>query len=106
MFFGLYTKLEKVSFHSNPKERQWQRMLKLLHSCTHLTHRKHSQEELPHVQGQGHQLRVPGCNGAGVAKRSYPTSEGEAAAKRSYPTSKVRGSGKNKFKNLLLYVAF
>ena len=32
------TGLEKVSFHSNPKERQWQRMLKLLHNCTHLTH--------------------------------------------------------------------
>ena len=31
------TELEKVSFHSNPKERQCQRMLKLLHSCTHLT---------------------------------------------------------------------
>ena len=29
--------LEKVSFHSSPKERQCQRMLKLLHSCTHLT---------------------------------------------------------------------
>ena len=32
------TGLEKVSFHSNPKERQCQRMLKLPHSCTHLTH--------------------------------------------------------------------
>ena len=31
------TGLEKVSFPSNPKERQCQRMLKLLHSCTHLT---------------------------------------------------------------------
>ena len=31
------TGLEKVSFHSNPKERQCQRMLKLQHSCTHLT---------------------------------------------------------------------
>ena len=29
---------EKVSFHSNPKERQCQRMLKLLYNCTHLTH--------------------------------------------------------------------
>ena len=28
---------EKVSFHSNPKERQWQRMLKLPHDGTHLT---------------------------------------------------------------------
>ena len=31
------TGLEKVNFHSNPKERQCQRMLKLLHNCTHLT---------------------------------------------------------------------
>ena len=30
------TGLEKVSFHSNPKERQCQRMLKLPHHCTHL----------------------------------------------------------------------
>ena len=31
------TGLENVSFHSNPKERQYQRMLKLLHNGTHLT---------------------------------------------------------------------
>ena len=31
------TGLEKVSFHSNPKERQCQRTLKLPHNCTHLT---------------------------------------------------------------------
>ena len=31
------TGLEKVSFLSNPKERQCQRMLKLPHNCTHLT---------------------------------------------------------------------
>ena len=29
--------LEKVTFHSNPKERQCQRMLKPPHNCTHLT---------------------------------------------------------------------
>ena len=29
--------LEKVSFHSNPKERQCQKMLKLPHKCTYLT---------------------------------------------------------------------
>ena len=28
---------EKLSFHSNPKKRQCQRMLKLPHNCTHLT---------------------------------------------------------------------
>ena len=32
------TGLEKVSFHSNPKEKQCQRMFKLPHNCTHLTH--------------------------------------------------------------------
>ena len=31
------TELEKVNFHYNSKERQCQRMLKLLHNCTHLT---------------------------------------------------------------------
>ena len=34
---ALATGLEKVSFNSNPKERQCQRMLKLPHNCTHLT---------------------------------------------------------------------
>ena len=32
------TGLEKVSFHSNPKERQCQRMLKLLHSIALMSH--------------------------------------------------------------------
>ena len=32
------TGLEKVSFHSSPKERQCQRMLKLPHNYTYLTH--------------------------------------------------------------------
>ena len=31
------TGLEKVSFHSNPKERQCQRIFKLLYNCTHFT---------------------------------------------------------------------
>ena len=56
------TGLEKVSFHSNPKERQCQRMLKLLHNCTHLNASKvmlkilqarlqqYMNQELPDVQ--------------------------------------------------------
>ena len=32
------TGLEKVSFHSNPKERQCQRMFEMPHNCTHLIH--------------------------------------------------------------------
>ena len=35
---AVVTGLEKVSFHSSPKERQCQRMLKLPHNCTHLTY--------------------------------------------------------------------
>ena len=31
------TGLEKYSFHSNPKERHCQKILKLQHNCTHLT---------------------------------------------------------------------
>ena len=34
------TELENVSCHSNTKERQCQRMLKLSHNCTHLTRSK------------------------------------------------------------------
>ena len=34
------TGLEKVRFHSNPKERQCQRTLKQPHNCTHLTRYK------------------------------------------------------------------
>ena len=41
------TGLEKVSFHSNPKERQCQRMLKLLHNCTPLTHQQSNAQNSP-----------------------------------------------------------
>ena len=34
------TGLEKVSFHSNPKERQCQKMFKLPHNCIHFRHWK------------------------------------------------------------------
>ena len=50
-----------------------------------------SQEELPHVRSQGQRPRVPGCNGAGTAEKSYPNPRSGAAAGRSYPTSEVRG---------------
>ena len=34
---AVVTGLEKVSFHSNPKEMQCQRMFRLRYNCTHLT---------------------------------------------------------------------
>ena len=39
--------LEKVSFHSNSKERQCQRMLKLLHNCIHLTRYQSNAQDSP-----------------------------------------------------------
>ena len=41
------TGLEKVSFHSNPKERQCQRMFKLLHNCTRLTRLQSNAQNSP-----------------------------------------------------------
>ena len=41
------TGLEKVSFHSNPKERQCQRLLKLLHDYTHLTRKQSNAQNSP-----------------------------------------------------------
>ena len=53
------TELQKVSSHSNPKERQCQRMFKLPHNCIHLTlqhvnfpsqSQQYMKHELPDVQ--------------------------------------------------------
>ena len=41
------TGLIKVSFHSNPKERQHQRIFKLPQSCTHLTHQQNNAQNSP-----------------------------------------------------------
>ena len=43
-----------------------------------------TQEELPHVGGQRQQPRVPGCDSAGTAERSYPSPRSEVAAERSH----------------------
>ena len=39
--------LEKVSFHPNPKERQWQIKFKPPHNCTHLTHLQSNAQNSP-----------------------------------------------------------
>ena len=65
------TGLEKVRFHSNPKERQWQKMFKLPHNCTHLRHyqsnaqnskarlQQYMKHELPNVQAAFKKGRGP-----------------------------------------------
>ena len=56
------TGLEKVSFHSNPKERQCQRMLKLLHNCTHLTCYQSNTQNLPSQASTEHEPRTSRCS--------------------------------------------
>ena len=41
------TGLEKISFHSNPKERQCQEMVRLPHNCTHLTYQQSNAQNSP-----------------------------------------------------------
>ena len=42
--------LEKVSFHSNFKERQCQRVFKLLYNCTHLMHWQSNAKKFSRLQ--------------------------------------------------------
>ena len=53
-----------------------------------------SQEESPHVRGQGQRPRVPGCDGAGTARGATPRPKSGAAAERRYPASEVRGGSR------------
>ena len=43
------------------------------------------QEELPYVRGQGQWPRVPGCDGAGIAERSYPASDVRGGGQEELP---------------------
>ena len=50
------TGLEKVSFHFNPKERQCQRLFKLLYNCTHLTRQQSNAQNSPSQASTVHEL--------------------------------------------------
>ena len=52
------TGLEKVSFHSNSKEKQCQRMLKLLHNCTHFTHLQSNAQNSPSEASTVHEQNL------------------------------------------------
>ena len=56
------TGLEKVSFHSNPKERQCQRMFKLLQKCTHLTHQQSNAQNSPSKASTVHEPKTSRCS--------------------------------------------
>ena len=46
---------------------------------------KRSRGELPYVRGQGQKPRVPGCDGTGMAERSYPVSEDRGGGREDQP---------------------
>ena len=56
------TGLEKVSFHSNPKERQCQRMFRLSHNSTHLTHWPNKALNSPSQASRVHELWTSRCS--------------------------------------------
>ena len=51
------TGLEKVSFHSSPKEGQCQRVFKLLNNCTHLTRYQSNAQNFPSEASTVHELK-------------------------------------------------
>ena len=51
-------------------------------------------EELPRIRGQGWRPRVPGCDSAGAAERSYTRPRPGEMAGRSYPRPEARGGGR------------
>ena len=54
--------LENVSFHSNHKERQCLRMLKLPHSCTHLIHELTNAQNSPSQASAIHEPWISRCS--------------------------------------------
>ena len=56
------TGLEKVSFHSNPKERQCQRMLELPHNCTQLTGQQSNAQNSPSQASKVRELWASRCS--------------------------------------------
>ena len=51
-----------VSFHSNPKERQYQRMFKLLHNCTDFTCQQTNAQNSPSQVSTVHEPRTSRCS--------------------------------------------
>ena len=59
---AVVTGLEKVSFHSSPKERQCPRMLKLPHNCTHLTREQSNAQNSPSQASTACELWTSRCS--------------------------------------------
>ena len=65
---AVVTGLEKVSFHSNPKEGQCQRMFKLPHNCIHLV----AQTVKVSAYNAGNPGSIPGLGRSPGEGKGYP----------------------------------
>ena len=84
----MVTGLEKVHFHSNPKEGQCQRVFKLLYNCSHFTCYQGNAQN-PSVQASAVQeLRTTGCSTSSRGMRDQIT-------KIHWILEKARNSKKN-----------
>ena len=88
--YTLWGRTESDTTEATWQQQQQQRSLSP-GGCDRCT--KPGQEELPHVRGQGQRPRVPGCDGTGMAWKSYPSLRSGAAAERSHPMAEVRSGG-------------
>ena len=81
------TGLEKVSFHSNPKEGQCQRMFKVPQNCTHFTCQQSNAQNSPSWASTVHEPRNPRYSSS-IYKRQrkqikLPTSDGSSKKQES-----------------------
>ena len=56
------TRLKEDSFHSNPKERQCQKLFKLPHNCTNLICQQSNAQNSPSKASTVHELRTSRCS--------------------------------------------
>ena len=68
------TGLEKISFHSNPKERQCQRMLELLNNCTHFTCQQSNAENSPSQASIVYDPKISRCSSWILKSQRYQRS--------------------------------
>ena len=56
------TRLKDDSFHSNPKERQCQKLFKIPHNCTNLKHYQSNAQNSPSKASTVHEPRTSKCS--------------------------------------------
>ena len=66
------TGVKKVSFHSNLKERQCQRMFKLLNNCTHFTCQQYNAQNSSSQASTVCELRIFRCHKLDLEKAEEP----------------------------------